>query len=170
MADGAEQDECAVGDHADVDRLREAAERLLGDDQAERAHVERASGGADRRCRKRLVEQQQSHREPDDGRHDRQMFQLTRDVARTGERNAREDGARAVGVEAAGESVRAMRRDEQQDDDEEVECDGGREEHERAHPDRIDRDAGQRQTGAELMRPGGKLALPNQLPGQHTSR
>ena len=98
------------------------------------------------------------------------MFELAGDVAGPGEGDAGQDGANAIGAEAPRQSVRAMRRDEQQHDDQQIERRRGRQQQEREQSDGIGGRARQCQSRAELVRPDGQLAVPYQIADQSAGR
>ena len=162
--------ERAVDKAADVQRLREPGERLLGDDEAEQRDVHRTA----RSCRlpgipsKRTIEQRESDGQPYDSGDDCQMSELARDVAGAGEREARKHRAGGVGAEAPREPVGAVSRDEQQHDHEQIEGRRGCEQRERRQAERIGRRSGERDARAELARPDRPLPLANHLSDQDT--
>jgi hypothetical protein len=92
--------------------------------------------------------------------------ELRRDVARPGEADAREHGSAPIGAEPPRETVSAVRRNQQQHDEHQIQRDRGRQLREQREPEGIHRRSGERIARADVTRPQRQLARTNRT-GDH---
>ena len=98
-ANRSKQRERSIDESTDVRRLREGAEHLLREDEAEGRHADGAPWAHRRPASvEHTIDQGKSDRQPHDGGDDTEMLELAGDVARAGEGQAGQDCARPIGA------------------------------------------------------------------------